>query len=75
MTFVHGPEGVTFPEEKPAKLRFFLGYVDELAPAEDGIGQASVCCFFSIHCRKLNIFQESLISLFRFYFRFAPYNV
>ncbi|CAN0015811.1 unnamed protein product [Ectocarpus sp. 12 AP-2014] len=33
MTFVHGPEGVNFPDDKPAKLRFFLGYVDDLAPS------------------------------------------
>ena len=33
MTFVHGPERVSFPADKPAKLRFFLGYVDDVAPA------------------------------------------
>lgn len=42
MTVVHGPEGVIFPDDKPAKLRFFLGYVDDLAPArEDGSEQVS----------------------------------
>ncbi|CAN0359791.1 unnamed protein product [Ectocarpus sp. 6 AP-2014] len=41
MTFVHGPEGVTFSEDKPAKLRFFLGCVDDLAPTGDGADQAS----------------------------------
>lgn len=35
MTFVHGPEGVPFLEDKPAKLRFFLGYVDNLAPRKE----------------------------------------
>lgn len=39
MAFVHGPEGVTFPDDKPAKLRFFLGYVDELSPVGDGSDQ------------------------------------
>ena len=40
MTFVHGPEGIAFPADKPAKLRFFLGYVDDVAPAgEDGFDQ------------------------------------
>lgn len=33
VTFVHGPEGVTFADDKPAKLRFFLGIVDDAAPA------------------------------------------
>lgn len=32
MTFVNGPEGVTFPDDNPAKLRFFLGYVDDSEP-------------------------------------------
>lgn len=41
MTFVHGPEGVNFPNDKPAKLRFFLGYVDEYAPATDGSDKVS----------------------------------
>lgn len=41
MTFVHGPEGVTFSEDKPAKIRFFLGCVDDLAPTGDGADQAS----------------------------------
>eukprot|EP00752_Nemacystus_decipiens_P010261 g9145.t1 len=39
MTFVHGPEEASFQESKPAKLRFFLGYVDEFAPS-DGSNQA-----------------------------------
>lgn len=34
MTFVHGPEQATFQNEKPAKLRFFVGYVDEFAPGD-----------------------------------------
>ncbi|CAM9472731.1 unnamed protein product [Ectocarpus fasciculatus] len=42
MTFVHGPEGVTFPEDKPAKLRFFLGYVDESTPAGEGVDQVAI---------------------------------
>ncbi|CAM9227605.1 unnamed protein product [Ectocarpus sp. 12 AP-2014] len=42
MTFVQGPEGVTFPEDKPAKLRFFLGYVDESTPAGEGSDQVAV---------------------------------
>ena len=42
MTFVHGPAGVMFSDEKPAKLRFFLGCVDDLVPADDGAGQASL---------------------------------
>ncbi|CAN0237418.1 unnamed protein product [Scytosiphon promiscuus] len=43
MTFVHGPEGVTFPDDKPARLRFFLGYVDELAAGrEDGSEQVFI---------------------------------
>ncbi|CBN78661.1 conserved unknown protein [Ectocarpus siliculosus] len=42
MNFVHGPEGVTFPEDKPAKLRFFLGYVDESTPAGEGLDQVAV---------------------------------
>lgn len=40
MTFVHGPEEAVFLEGKTAKLRFFLGYVDEFEP-EDGSGQMS----------------------------------
>ncbi|CAN0080015.1 unnamed protein product [Ectocarpus fasciculatus] len=35
MTFVRGPEEASFLDEKPAKLRFFVGYVDEFVP-EDG---------------------------------------
>lgn len=52
MTFVHGPEGLTLPEDKPAKLRFFLGYVDILAPAGD---QGSDQARFSgvLHCARL----------------------
>ena len=38
MTFVHGPEEASFLESKPAKLRFFLGYVDEFGPG-DGSNQ------------------------------------
>lgn len=38
MTFVHGPEEASFLETKPAKLHFFLGYVDEFAPG-DGSNQ------------------------------------
>lgn len=54
MTFVHGPEGVTFPDDKPAKLRFFLGYVDNLAPGgEDGRNQVIV--FFCV-------FEDVLLS-------------
>lgn len=34
MTFVHGPEQAAFLNEKPAKLRFFVGYVDEFAPGD-----------------------------------------
>lgn len=46
MTFVHGPEGVAFPDDKPAKLRFFLGYVDNVAPGgEDGPDQVIVHTF------------------------------
>ena len=42
MTFVHGPEGVTFPQDKPAKLRFFLGYVDDVMPSgESGVDQVN----------------------------------
>ena len=41
MTFIHGPEWVTFSDEHPAKLRFFLGCVDDLAPDEDGVNQVS----------------------------------
>ena len=44
MTFVHGPEGVTFSSEKPAKLRFCLGCVDDLAPAEGGANQVNFFC-------------------------------
>ena len=47
MTFVHGPEGVTFPDDKPAKLRFFLGYVDDLAPATES-GPDQVCFSLSV---------------------------
>lgn len=42
MTFVHGPEGITFPTDKPAKLRFFLGYVDEDVPSSDGSDRVSL---------------------------------
>ncbi len=42
MTFVRGPEGVTFPADKPAKLRFFLGCVDNVWPAgESGFDQVN----------------------------------
>lgn len=40
MTFVHGPEQASFVEGKPAKLRFFLGYVDEFASG-DGADEVS----------------------------------
>lgn len=57
MTFVHGPEGVAFSEDKPAKLRFFLGCVDDLAVAEDGVDKVTfpfaplyqcVFCYFRL---------------------------
>ncbi|CAN0127637.1 unnamed protein product [Scytosiphon promiscuus] len=38
MTFVHGPEQASFLNEKPAKLRFFVGYVDEFAPGDGSDG-------------------------------------
>lgn len=41
MTFVNGPEGVTFEYNKPAKLRFFLGYVDDVLPGEGGSDQVT----------------------------------
>lgn len=41
MTFVHGPEEASFLDEKPAKLRFFLGYANEFAPG-DGSNQVKV---------------------------------
>lgn len=40
MTFVDGPEETSFRDEKPAKIRFFMGYADEFARA-DGSDQAS----------------------------------
>ena len=40
MTFVDGPEEASFLDERPAKLRFFLGYVDEFAPG-DGSNKVS----------------------------------
>lgn len=43
MTFVHGPEGASFLDEKPARLRFFLGYTDEFAP-RDGSERLKVLC-------------------------------
>eukprot|EP00752_Nemacystus_decipiens_P015533 g13859.t2 len=39
MTFVNGPEGLSFTDNKPAKLRFFLGCVDDVEPDEDGSDQ------------------------------------
>eukprot|EP00752_Nemacystus_decipiens_P016266 g14546.t1 len=35
MTFVDGPEEAKFSADKPAKLRFFVGYVDEFEPEDD----------------------------------------
>lgn len=35
MTFVHGPEEASFLIDKPAKLRSFVGYVDEFSAEED----------------------------------------
>lgn len=35
MTFVRGPKQASFRDDKPAKLRFFVGYVDEF-PHGDG---------------------------------------
>eukprot|EP00752_Nemacystus_decipiens_P017613 g15785.t1 len=37
ITFVRGPREATFVDEKPAKLRFFLGYVDEFAPGDGSV--------------------------------------
>lgn len=34
MTFVHGPSQASFLGNKPAKLRFFVGYADEFAPGD-----------------------------------------
>ncbi|CAM9675081.1 unnamed protein product [Scytosiphon promiscuus] len=34
MTFVHGPEEATFRSDRPAKLRFFMGFADEFASSE-----------------------------------------
>ena len=50
MTFVDGPEEASFLDERPAKLRFFLGYVDEFAPG-DGSNQVrgiGVHCFCEV---------------------------
>lgn len=41
MTFVHGPEKASFLHEKPAKLRFFVGCVDEFVP-EDSSDRVSL---------------------------------
>lgn len=34
MTFVKGPRQASFVDDKPAKLRFFLGYTDEFTPGD-----------------------------------------
>lgn len=47
MTFVKGPRQVSFLDEKPAKLRFFLGYVDEFAPG-DGSDRVSDVAIYQI---------------------------
>lgn len=43
MTFVAGPNQASFLDEKPAKLRFFIGYADEFAPG-DGSDRVSDNC-------------------------------
>lgn len=35
MTFVSGPEEASFLNEKPAKLRLFVGHMDDFTPGED----------------------------------------
>lgn len=40
MTFVKGPRQASFIGDKPAKLRFFLGYTDEFTPG-DGSNRVS----------------------------------
>lgn len=40
MTFVAGPEEAMFRDDKPAKLRFFMGYADEFS-REYGTEQVS----------------------------------
>lgn len=62
MTFVHGPDGVTFPDDKPAKLRFFLGFVDDLAPTRDGADQVlCLLCFVEVKCRTAKALHLVLI--------------
>lgn len=56
MTFVHGPEGVTFPNDKPAKLRFFLGCVVDPAPVEDGADQVNPSSLILSTVVELDIF-------------------
>lgn len=34
MTFVHGPEEAIFRDDRPARLRFFMGFADEFACSE-----------------------------------------
>lgn len=43
MTFVAGPEQASFLDEKPAKLRFFIGYVDEFTPGDDSDRVSANC--------------------------------
>lgn len=38
MTSIHGPEGAVFRDDKPAKLRFFVGFADEFVH-NDGSNQ------------------------------------
>ncbi|CAN0500557.1 unnamed protein product, partial [Ectocarpus sp. 12 AP-2014] len=39
---IGGPEEVSFLKERPAKLRFFVGYVDEIASEHDLIGNEDI---------------------------------
>lgn len=41
MPFVRGPDGVKFKADKPAKLRFFLGHVNDFAPTPEDYQEAS----------------------------------
>ena len=50
MTFVHGPKEAVFHEDRPAKLRFFVGYADEFERG-DGSNQVLFQQFFAFLSR------------------------
>lgn len=73
MPFVHGPSSVKFNDECPAKLRFFVGFVDDFEDVDDEEDEGHkvrLTSWCGGHCKKLKSrfgftlgFRKALVAL------------